>query len=79
MKQKIISLIALLVSVTALFFSIRYQIYRINMGLSVTAAVFQLIGALLIVTLCIMNFDAVWNRAEDKDDHDTETDTKTDE
>lgn len=79
MKQKIISLIALLVSVTALFFSIRYQIYRINMGLSVTAVVFQLIGALLIVTLCIMNFDAVWNRAEDKTDHDTETDTKTDE
>ncbi len=70
MKSKIISMIALIVSVGAFFVSIAFLVYRIKSGMSYTPIIYQLIATGLISVICFCNVIYLFTSDDEVDEND---------
>lgn len=72
MKNKFISMIALIVSAVAFFISIAFLTYRISSDMPYQAIIFQLIATGLITILCFFNVVYLFTSDEKSDDESDE-------
>ncbi len=70
MKNKLIAVLALVVSASAFFVSIAYLVYRIRNDFSYGMVIFQLIATGLIAVLCFFNFIYLFTTSDKKDEDD---------
>lgn len=68
MKSKLISSVALLVSVIAFFVGVAFLVYRIQNDMSYSIVIFQLVLTGAIVLLCMFNFIYLFTTDHKNDD-----------